>query len=122
LTTRRQMAKSRIEPRTPARPTSPPRTDGRPRQSSRSRRRSHIAISDRSITFGKSTQVKAHLRGGSTNRVVSIYSQPAGGHKQLLKKGAVNGDGNLVLRTRPSRTASYLATYAGGRWGVGPWE
>jgi len=72
-----------------------------------------IAISDRSITFGKSTQVKAHLRGGSTNRVVSIYSQPAGGHKQLLKKGAVNGDGNLVLRTRPSRTASYLATYAG---------
>src|SRR6185503_10161516 len=36
-----------------------------------------------------------------------------GGHKQLLKKGAVNSGGDLVVKTRPSRNTSYLATYAG---------
>lgn len=72
-----------------------------------------LAVSDRSVTFGSTIKVKAHLRGGSTNRDVSIFSQPVGGHKQLLKKGAVNSGGDLVVKTRPSRNTSYLATYAG---------
>ena len=72
-----------------------------------------LAVSDRSVTFGNTIQVKAHLRGGSTNRDVSIFSQPVGGHKQLLKKGAVNSGGDLVVKTGPSRNTSYLATYAG---------
>jgi len=72
-----------------------------------------LAVSDRSVTFGNTIQVKAHLRGGSTNREVSIFSQPVGGHRQLLKKGAVNSRGDLVVKIRPSRNTSYLATYAG---------
>jgi hypothetical protein len=72
-----------------------------------------IAVSDASITFGQSIKVKAHLHGGETNRSLSIFSTPAGGHKQLLKKGTVNEDGVLIVTAKPSRNTSYLAKYMG---------
>ena len=72
-----------------------------------------IAASDRGVTFGQPIKLKAHLRGGSTNRAVSFFSLPVGGHRQFLRKGIVNGNGDLVVETRPSRNTSYIAAYAG---------
>jgi len=72
-----------------------------------------IAVSDASITFGQSTKVKAHLHGGDTNRSVSIFSSPAGGNQQLLKKGTVDANGFLTVTTKPSRNTSYVAKYTG---------
>jgi hypothetical protein len=72
-----------------------------------------LAVSAKSVTFGKNITVKAHLHGGTTNRIVRIFGQPVGGRKQLLKKGTVNQDGNLIVKTRPSRNTTYVATYAG---------
>jgi hypothetical protein len=72
-----------------------------------------IDVSDRGVTFGQAIKVKAHLHGGDTNRVVRIYAQPSGGHKQLLKKGTVGNDGVLVVSTKPARNTAYSATYTG---------
>lgn len=72
-----------------------------------------LVVSDSSITFRQSIKLKAHLHGGDTNRSVSIFSTPAGGHKQLLKKGSVDKDGVLVVTTRPGRNTSYVAKYGG---------
>ena len=72
-----------------------------------------LGISDGSITFGQSIKLKAHLHGGETNRSVSIFSTPAGGHKQLLKKGTVDKNGVLEVVTKPSRNTSFVASYSG---------
>ena len=72
-----------------------------------------LSISDGSVTFGQSTKLKAHLHGGNTNRSVSIFSTPAGGHKQLLKKGTVDKDGVLAVTTKPGRNTTYTAAYGG---------
>ena len=72
-----------------------------------------LMASKSTVTYGDSVTVTAHLTSGSANRTVSIYGTPAGGHKVLLKRGPVNGSGNLSVKTQPAKNTAYTATYTG---------
>ena len=56
-----------------------------------------MAASDRGVTFGQTIKVKAHLRGGSTNRVVSIFSHAR------RRSQATAEEGDRQRRRRPGR-------------------
>lgn len=72
-----------------------------------------LSVSASKVTFGQRIRVQAHLEGGSTNRVVAIYGEAAGGSKRLLAKAEVGASGNLVAQTVPAATTTYTAVYAG---------
>jgi hypothetical protein len=72
-----------------------------------------LTASTSTVTYGDSLTVTAHLTSGSTNRTVSIYATPTGGSKVLVKRGSVNGSGNLSVKTQPAKNTAYTATYKG---------
>lgn len=76
-----------------------------------------IALSKKTVRFRDAITATAHLAGGATNRAVTIWAMPAGGSKQRIAQGKVDGHGNLSVRDEPSRKTKYYATYAGdARW------
>jgi hypothetical protein len=72
-----------------------------------------LAVSKKTVNYGESLTVTAHLKSGSPNQTVSIYATPAGGSKKLLKRGAVNGSGTLTVKTQPAKNTAYTAAYTG---------
>jgi hypothetical protein len=72
-----------------------------------------VALSKSTVKLGDAVTVTAHLKGGSTNRTVTIWAVPSGGSKQKLEQGKVNRKGNLSARHKPTRKTKYYATYTG---------
>lgn len=63
--------------------------------------------------YDASAQVTAHLGTTYNGRTVSIYAQPWGGTKKLLKTGTVDSHGNLVVNTTMPVNTNFTATFAG---------
>ena len=72
-----------------------------------------LSASTKRITYGGAVKLTAHLSGGTTNREVTIYAQPKGGAKKILKQGTVDAGGKLAFTTKPTKTTTYSAKYAG---------
>ncbi|MFD4413645.1 MULTISPECIES: hypothetical protein [unclassified Streptomyces] len=66
-----------------------------------------------SYTYGATATVGAHLGTTYNGRTVSIYAQPSGGKKTLVKSGTVDGKGNLSATYKLSRTTTFTASFAG---------
>jgi hypothetical protein len=76
-----------------------------------------LSLSKSTVKLGDAVTVAAHLKGGSTNRTVTIWAVPYGSSKQQLAKGKVNSNGVISVRHKPNRKTKYYATYAGdGHW------
>ena len=76
-----------------------------------------LTLSTSKVKFGGRVTIRAHLVGGDTNRAVTIWAVPYGAPKNLLKVGAVDANGNLAVRHKPTRRTEYYATYGGdGAW------
>jgi hypothetical protein len=76
-----------------------------------------LSLSKSTVKFGDAVTVTAHLKGGFTNKTVTIWAVPSGASKQQLAKGKVNRNGVLAVRHTPNRKTTYYATYAGdGHW------
>ena len=63
--------------------------------------------------YGGWAKLTAHLGPTYNGRSVSIYAQPYGGSRQLVKTGTVDRNGNLTVWYRPSRTTWISAVFAG---------
>ena len=55
----------------------------------------------------------AHLGKTYNSRYVSIYAQPAGGAKKLVKTAKVNSQGNLAISYKVTRNTTFTAVFAG---------
>nr|WP_285554824.1 hypothetical protein [Streptomyces hygroscopicus] len=66
-----------------------------------------------SYAYGATAKVAAHLSVGFKGGKVSIYAQPAGATKQLLKSGTVDSSGNLAVSYKGTRGTTFTAVFAG---------
>ena len=64
-------------------------------------------------TYQPTITVTAHLGTTHSNRTVSIYAQPAGGSKKLLKTGAVDASGNLTVSYTAPHNTTFSAVFTG---------
>ncbi|MEU2552828.1 hypothetical protein ABZ589_14290 [Streptomyces sp. NPDC013313] len=80
-----------------------------------SRARTALTVSTGASTYayGATATVTAHLGTTYNGRTVSLYAQPGGGARTLLKTGTVDGKGNLSATYRLSRATTFTASYAG---------
>jgi hypothetical protein len=65
------------------------------------------------VAGGTTVQVTAHLGKTYNSRYVSIYAQPAGGAKKLVKKAKVNSAGNLAISYKVTANTTFTAVFAG---------
>jgi hypothetical protein len=63
-------------------------------------------------SYGAKPLVVAHL-GTTKVRTLSLYAQPYGGAKTLVKSGVVDGNGNLSLAYTITRHTTFTASFAG---------
>lgn len=65
--------------------------------------------------YGATVTVTAHLGATAKNRTVEIWADPYGSDqvRRLIKKGTVNGSGNLSVAYRLTRNTTFSATFAG---------
>jgi len=66
-----------------------------------------------SVAGGTTVQVTAHLGKTYNSRYVSIYAQPAGGAKKLVKKAKVNSQGNLTISYKVTANTTFSAVFGG---------
>jgi hypothetical protein len=66
-----------------------------------------------SVAGGTTVQVTAHLGKTYNSRYVSIYAQPAGSAKKLVKKAKVNSAGNLAISYTVTANTTFTAVFAG---------
>jgi uncharacterized membrane protein len=57
--------------------------------------------------------VSVHLTHGVENRTVSIYAQEVNGPKRLIKRGSVNSQGDLSVRSVVDKRTTFSASYSG---------
>ncbi|TFV32330.1 PKD domain-containing protein [Streptomyces sp. T1317-0309] len=66
-----------------------------------------------SYAYGATATVTAHLGTTYSNRAVSIYAQPYGGTKTLVKTGKVDSHGNLVASYKVTRNTVFTTAFSG---------
>lgn len=72
-----------------------------------------ITTNASSYTYGATATVTAHLGTTYNSRTVSVYAQPAGGRKTLLKTGTVDSKGNLSATYKLAANTTFTASFAG---------
>ncbi|WP_052434514.1 hypothetical protein [Streptacidiphilus melanogenes] len=66
-----------------------------------------------SYSYGATATVTAHLGTTFDGRTVSLYAQPHGAAKVLLRTGSVDAKGNLAVSYRLTCNTVFTATFAG---------
>jgi hypothetical protein len=66
-----------------------------------------------SYAYGVTATVTAHLGATYNSRTVSVYAQPYGGKKTLVKTGTVDSHGNLAAGYRITHNTTFTAAFAG---------
>ncbi len=64
-------------------------------------------------TYGATAKVTAHLGTTYNGRTLSIYAQPYGGSKTLVKTGTVDSHGDLSTTYQVTRGTTFTASFAG---------
>jgi len=82
-------------------------------QVSRSKTALTVTTNASTYAYGATATVSAHLGTTYNGRTVSLYAQPGGGTKTLLKTGTVDSKGNLAATYRLTRGTTFTASYAG---------
>jgi hypothetical protein len=64
-------------------------------------------------SYEATIQVAAHLGATYTSRTVSLYAQPFGASRRLLKTGKVNSHGDLTVSYRAAHSTEFEAVFSG---------
>lgn len=72
-----------------------------------------VATDKNSYAYGATATVTAHLGTTYNSRTVSIYAQPFGGKKTLVKTAAVDSGGNLKATYKLTHNTTFTASFAG---------
>jgi WD40 repeat protein len=75
----------------------------------------NIASTHKTIVYGQSVTISVHLNEFATtdNHTVTLNSEQADGSIKTISSTAVDGHGNASFTLKPSRLATYVATWAG---------
>ncbi len=79
------------------------------------RNRTTLALTGnaKTVTAGKNATLTAKLGRTWKERKVSVYAQPAGGAKKLVRSAVVNRDGKLVVAYRITKNTTFTAVFSG---------
>ncbi|MFF4899177.1 hypothetical protein [Streptomyces sp. NPDC001068] len=72
-----------------------------------------VATDAGSYAYGATAKATAHLSVDFKGAKVSLYAQPAGAGKRLLKSGTVDSSGNLTASYQVTRDTTFTAVFAG---------
>jgi hypothetical protein len=72
-----------------------------------------VATDAKAYRSGASVKVTAHLGTTYNSRSVTLYAQPAGKSRTLLKSGTVDAHGNLTASYAVTRNTTFTASFAG---------
>jgi YVTN family beta-propeller protein len=74
-----------------------------------------LSVTTGAVTFAydSTIHVTAHLGTTATNRTVSIYAQPTGGAKKLLKTGKVSSSGTLTVSYVAAHSTTFSEVFSG---------
>ncbi|MFM9442676.1 Ig-like domain repeat protein [Streptomyces acidiscabies] len=72
-----------------------------------------LAGNGKTVTAGKNATLTAKLGRTWKERKVSVYAQPAGGAKKLVRAAVVNRDGKLVVTYRITKNTTFTAVFSG---------
>jgi hypothetical protein len=75
-----------------------------------------LTTSAKSVKAGKTVTVTAHLGNPHTNRTVTIYAQPSGGAKKVIKHANVNAKGVLSVSYKIIKNTTFTVTFSGDSW------
>jgi hypothetical protein len=75
-----------------------------------------LTTSAKSVKAGKTVTVTAHLGNPHTNRTVTIYAQPNGGAKKVIKHANVNAKGVLSVSYKITKNTTFTVTFSGDSW------
>jgi hypothetical protein len=75
-----------------------------------------LVASAKTIRYGHTVTLTAHLGAWHSNDTVSIYRIPYGGVRSLVTTAAVGARGNLSVNVTPKKDMTYVAAYAGDDW------
>ncbi|WP_405583658.1 Ig-like domain repeat protein [Streptomyces sp. NBC_01190] len=82
-------------------------------QVSRSATAVSVTANAADYTYGATARITAHLGATYNGRTLSIYAQPYGGAKTLIKAGKVDAHGNLAVGYQVTRRTAFTAAFAG---------
>ncbi|MBM9508103.1 hypothetical protein [Actinacidiphila acididurans] len=66
-----------------------------------------------SYHYGGTVKVTAHLGTTYNSRTVTLYAQPAGGHRTVLRSAGTDAHGNLVAYTKAAADTTFSASFGG---------
>ncbi|MET8981441.1 Ig-like domain repeat protein [Streptomyces sp. NPDC004539] len=72
-----------------------------------------LAGNAKTVKTGKNATVTAKLGKTWKERKVSVYAQPAGGAKKLVRTAVVNRDGKLVITYKVTKNTTFTAVFGG---------
>lgn len=72
-----------------------------------------LAGNGKTVASGKNATLTAKLGRTWKERKVSVYAQPAGGARKLVRAAAVNRDGKLVITYRVTKNTTFTAVFSG---------
>jgi hypothetical protein len=69
-----------------------------------------LTASASTVTYGNAVTLRVHV-AGPTSGSVSLYGQPYGGSKSLLKSAVLNTSGNVSFAVKPLAKTTYTAEF-----------
>ena len=75
-----------------------------------------LTTSAKSVKPGKTVTVTAQLKAPHANRTVTIYAQPQGGAKKVIKHATVNAKGVLSVGYKITKNTTFTVTFSGDTW------
>ena len=58
----------------------------------------------------------AALAAPHTNRTLTIYAQPKGGAKKVIKRATINSKGQLIVVYAVKANTTFTVTFSGDTW------
>jgi hypothetical protein len=75
-----------------------------------------LAASAKTVKPGKTVTVTATLGAPHANKTLTIYAQPKGGAKKVIKRAAVNSRGQLSVVYPVKASTTFTVTFSGDTW------
>ncbi|HEX4087984.1 MAG TPA: hypothetical protein VHZ33_04665 [Trebonia sp.] len=75
-----------------------------------------LAVSAKTVRPGRNVTVTATLAAPHVNRTLSIYAQPRGGAKKLIKRGAINSKDQVGVAYTIRANTTFTVTFSGDTW------
>ena len=75
-----------------------------------------LAVSAKSVRSGRNVTVTATLVAAHANRTLTIYAQPQGGARKVIKRATINSKGQLTVVYTIRANTTFTVAFSGDTW------